>query len=173
MKKTLYLMAFLALMACGQKKPAMTPIEYNDAIIGEQTNISRLMIEMANSFSSDLSASETYRIKLANQCKESVDKIKKLPDYKGNTRFREAGVALFSFYKDISENEYKEMIAILRKEQIDQSDIDRLTQIEQQIGLREEPLDGEFQGAQQAFAKEHNLSLYENEIQKEIDDLGK
>ena len=166
-------MAFLVLTACGQKKPAMTPIEYNDAIIDEQTDISRLMIEMANAFSSDLMESEKYRIKLARQCEVSVDKIKKMPDYKGNTRFRDAGVALFSFYKNISEKEYMEMIAILQKEQIDESDYEKLAQIEQQIGLREEPLDEEFQEAQQAFAKEHNLSLYENEIQKEIDDLGK
>lgn len=173
MKHALYLMAFLVFTACGQKKPTMTPIEYNDAIIGEQTNISRLMVDMANAFSTDLTESEKYRIQLVKQCEESVDKIKNMPDYKGNTRFRDAGVALFSFYKDISEKEYKEMIAILQKEQIDEADIEKLTQIEQQIGTREEPLDGEFQGAQQAFAKEHNLSLYENEIQQEIDELGK
>ena len=173
MKNSLYLIAILVLTACGQKKPSMTPIEYNDAIIAEQTDISRLMVDMANAFSTDLTESEKYRMQLVKQCEKAVDNVKKLPDYKGNTRFRDAGVALFSFYKDISEKEYKEMIAILQKEQIEDADIEKLTQIEQQIGAREEPLDAEFQGAQEAFVKEHNLSLYENEIQKEIDELGK
>ena len=74
------------------------------------------------------------------------------------------------FYLDSPSNAKKHGMSIKAK---NEADIEKLTQIEQQIGAREEPLDGEFQGAQQAFAKEHNLSLYENEIQQEIDELGK
>ncbi len=172
MKHTIYLLGFLLLTACGQK-PSMTPVEYNDAIIGEQTKISRVMIDMANYFSIDLDKSDQLRLDLVKQCEQSIEAVKKLPDYKGNTRFRDAGVALFTFYKEISEKEYKEMIDILRKEQIEDADIELLEALEIKIGSKEEPLDAEFQAAQQAFAKEHNLSLYENDIQKEIDDLGK
>ena len=80
---------------------------------------------------------------------------------------------LFQFYKEISAKDYKEMIDILRKENIQTSDIDRLTVLEEQISKREQPLDEAFQKAQEAFAKKHNLSLYENEVQDKIDQLGK
>jgi len=152
--------------------PKMTPIEYNDAIIGEQTKISKVMIDMANHFGDDLSKSETLRQDLVKQCEASIKAVKELPEYKGNTKFRDAGAALFTFYKEISEKEYKEMIDILKKTQIEVADIERLTVLEKDIASRETPLDDAFQSAQQEFAKEHDLSLRENEIQQEIDKLG-
>lgn len=151
----------------------MTPVEYNDAIIGEQTKISRVMLDMANNFSADLEKSEALRQDLVEQCKLSIEAVKKLPAYKGDTRFRDAGVALFTFYKEISEKEYKEMIDVLKKDKIEEADIKLLEALQIKIGEREEPLDAEFQAAQKAFARKHNLSLYENEIQKEIDRLGR
>ena len=171
--KNLFLSAatvcLFVLTGCG---PKMTPIEYNDAIINEQTKISKVMIEMANNFSNDLDKSESLRQKLVTQCDSSINAVKALPDYKGNTSFRDAGAALFTFYKEISEKEYKEMIDILRKENIEMADVERLTTLEKEISSREEPLDAAFQSAQQAFAKEHNLELKENEIQQEINQLG-
>lgn len=153
--------------------PKMTPIEYNDTIIGEQTKISKVMIEMANNFSSDLGKSEALRQDLVKQCEASIKVVKELPEYKGNVKFRDAGAALFGFYKEISDKEYKEMIDILKKEQIEVADIERLTTLEKEISARETPLDDTFQSAQQEFAKEHNLSLKENEIQGQINELGK
>lgn len=153
--------------------PKMSPIEYNDAIIGEQTKISRVMIDMANSFYSDLNKSETLRQDLVKQCDASIKAVAELPDYKGNKKFRDAGVALFTFYKQISDKEYKEMIDILKKESIEASDLERLTALEKDISAREEALDKDFQDAQQAFAQEHKLTLRENEIQGEIDNMSK
>lgn len=161
----------LVLASCNMG-PKMTPIEYNDAIIGEQTKISRVMIDMANSFSTDLNKSEALRLDLIKQCEASIKAVKELPDYKGNTKFRDAGANLFTFYKEISEKEYKEMIDILKKENIELADIERLTVLEKEISGREVPLDDAFQTAQQEFAKEHNLELRENDIQSEIDKMG-
>lgn len=165
-------LGMLVLASCGGGEPKMTPVEYNDAIIGEQTKISKVMIRMADYFSTDLNESDKVRLELVVQCQKSIDFLKELPDYKGDKEFRDAGVALFTFYKEISEKEYKEMIDILKKEEIELADIEVLTKLEEQIAQREGPLDDAFQGAQQAFAKKHNLSLYDNEIQKEIDQLG-
>jgi hypothetical protein len=151
----------------------MTPVEYNDAIIGEQTKIYKIMLRMADYFSKDLKKADKVRLELVDQCQKSIDFLKKLPAYEGDKDFRDAGVALFTFYKEISEKEYKEIIDILKKEQIEPADVEVLRKLEEQITKREKPLDDAFQAAQQAFAKKHNLSLYENEIQKEIDKLGR
>lgn len=173
MKKIFYLSALslFILSSCG---PKMSPVEYNDVIIGEQTKMSQLMIEMTDEFQTfNFDKSDEVREKLVQQCEASVKAVKELPDYKGNTRFRDAGAALFGFYRDISDKEYKEMIDILKKgADITEDDIMRLTVIEQEIGAREEPLDNEFQAAQEEFATEHNISLIENKIQKDIDKLG-
>ena len=166
-------MLCLLVLTSFRNAETMTPVEYNDAIIGEQTKITKAMIEMANYFAPDIEKSELLRKELVKQCDASIAALKKLPAYEGDTKFRDAGVNLFQFYKEISAKEYKEMIDILRKENIQTSDIDRLTVLEEQISKREQPLDEAFQKAQEAFAKKHNLSLYENEVQDKIDQLGK
>lgn len=118
--------------------------------------------------------SEVTRQELVKQCDAAIAALKKLPDYDGNTHFRDAGIALFTFHKDVSSNEYKEMIDILRKgKDITEVDIIRLTQLEQTVAERERVLNEEFKQAQQEFAEQQKISLIENEIQKEIDKLGK
>ena len=171
MKKILLPSVILLLMAF---KPAkVTPEAYNDSIINEQNKIMKIMLEMANYFSTDLNKAETLRQDLVKQCHASVKVLQALPAYDGDTKFRDAGVALYGFYAQISDKEYKEMIDILKKAEIEQADIDRLTALEQDITKREVKFDEDFQSAQTAFAKKHGFTLKENEYQKDVDQLGK
>lgn len=173
MKKLLFPAIALLIFTAFAPVTKMTPQEYNDVIIGEQNKISKIMIDMANYFGSDLAMSDQLREKLVKQCQTSVSVLRELPAYDGDTKFRDAGIALYTFYGQISAMEYKEMIDILRKTNIEASDIERLTNLEKQITEREIPLDDEFQKAQNAFAKKYGFTLIENEYQDQIDQLGK
>lgn len=173
MKKLLFPISLLLFTVTTAFAPAMTPQEYNDVIIGEQNKISKIMIDMANNFATDLNKSEVLREQLTKQCQSSVSVLRALPAYEGDTKFRDAGIALYTFYGQISAMEYKEMIDILKKDQIQSSDIDRLTTLEKEITKRETPLDDAFQNAQNAFAKKHGFTLIKNEYQDDIDKLGK
>lgn len=173
MKKLLFPIALLLFTVTTAFAPPMTPQEYNDVIIGEQNKISKIMIDMANHFGTDLNKSDQLREQLVKQCQSSVSVLRELPAFEGDTKFRDAGIALYTFYGQISAMEYKEMIDILKKDNIQTSDIERLTALEKEITKREIPLDDAFQNAQNAFAKKHGFTLIENEYQDDIDKLGK
>jgi hypothetical protein len=174
MKKMMWAGLLLIFILTGCDSNKMTAVEYNNVIIDEHTKISKNIIEMAAYFETDISKSESIRAQMVSQCDSSLKKLEALPDYKGNTEFRDAGVSIFKFYLEISKNEYKEMLQILAKDDdIEMEDILRLTKIENDLATKEQALDTRFKKAQESFAKEHNFSLIENEIQGEIDQLGR
>ena len=171
MKTFLFLLSVLfVLFSCNMDK--MGPVEYNDAIVGEQSKITEKFLSLMNTFGTDLAQCEPLRLDILKQCDESISIVSAMSDYNGSTRMRDAALALFNFYKEINSNEYKEMLDILQKgEEITKDDIARLTELEQLIASREIPLDAEFQNAQQEFATQNNIQIRENELQKEIDSI--
>lgn len=173
MKRTAYLSIFILfiLAGCG---PKYTPDEYNKIIIDEQVKIARGMLDMANEFKAfDFDKAENVRSQLVRQCDSSIKIVSALPDYNGNTKLRDAAVALFTYYSDISQNEYKEMVDIFKNGKEQGIDNERLQEIQRNCIEREMPLDKAFQTAQKEFARENGMSLNENKIQDEINNLGK
>jgi len=171
MKKTFILFISLLLITACNNTNKISAVEYNDQIIEEQSKILRLMIDMAGSFDSDPTMTDKMRQDITKQCDSSIKVVSEMAPFSSNTKFRDAAVELFKFYKDISENEYVEMLAILSKEAILEQDLARLNEIEANIAEREAVFDDNFQQAQKVFAKANNMDLYENEMQKEIDNL--
>lgn len=158
------------LSGCG---PSMTPEQYNDLIIGEQTKIMGIMLDMFDDIeATEFKKSELTRQELVKQCDASIKIVGDLPDYKGNTELRDAAKTLFTFYKEVSDKEYKEMLDILQKDSIEVEDILRITELETALATREEAMDARFQAAQESFATEHNLVLTKNNMQDDIDKLG-
>lgn len=148
----------------------MGPVEYNDAIVSEQSKITEKFLSLMNIVETDLDQCEPLRLDIIKQCNESISIVSAMSDYNGSNRMRDAALALFHFYKEINMNEYKEMLDILRKrEEMTMDDMTRLRELEQQITTREIPLDVEFQSAQQEFATQNNIQIRENGLQKEID----
>ena len=174
MKKMMWAGVLITFILTGCNNPEMTAVEYNNLIIDEHTKISQSIIEMPAYFETDIKKADSIRMEMVIQCDSSTKKLQALPDYKGNTEFRDAAIALFKFYAKISQNEYKEMLQILAKDKdIEMEDILRLRQIESDLATQEEALDTKFKKAQESFAETHNFSLTENEVQGEIDQLGK
>ena len=167
MKLLLPILAVLFLCSCGQ-----TPLEYNDIIIEEQNKITGFMLESGDCLDSDFSSCDALRMKTIAQCDASISAVESMPDYEGNTRLRDAAVALFKFYKDMNENEFKEMIdTIMKGDDITEADIVRLTVLEEQISQTEVALDEELDQAQQEFARTNGVEIGVNELQEEVDSL--
>lgn len=167
----LFTSLFILLVACNSGNK-MSAIEYNDTIVQEQTKITEKTLAMVESIETDLEKCEDLRLETIIQCEQSIATVKAMTDYEGNTRLRDAALALFEFYKDINANEYKEMLNILNKgEEIDEADITQLQTLEQQVGNRETSLDAEFQTAQKEFASKYHLEIEENALQDKIDNM--
>lgn len=146
------LLALFLLTAFAPAKPG--PQEYHDAIVGEQEKVLRLMDNMGNHLSSDLDKAEQLRGELLHQCNKSVTVLQAMPAYDGDTRLRDACVALLRFYAKVSADEYKEIIDLLRKKE---PDIDRMRELQEELFGPELTLVLELRRAQKEFAEKHGL----------------
>ncbi|MCX6556078.1 MAG: hypothetical protein NTW95_01370 [Candidatus Aminicenantes bacterium] len=175
MKKKLPLvaagLALFFVVHCGSSNKA---INYNDRIVGYQNKIIEKMLALADSFSqANPAAMQVKLLALNGQIDESLAVVSRMQDFKGNTRLRDAAVALFEFYRDIAAAEYAELVDILGKGtgNVTDGDRDRLQEIQSNITAREAEFDKELQEAQKEFALKYNIEVTENKYQKKIDGM--
>ena len=151
-------------------------LKYNNKIVGYQNKIIVKIIDLSKSLDK-FNADEMDRklTALQDQIDESLAGVKAMDGFKGNYRFRDAAIKLIEFYKDMCENEYSEMIEILKQgpSNITQSDITYMQELQASIEKTEAPLDREMQSAQREFAAEYKFKITQNKYQKELDKLGK
>ena len=149
-------------------------LNYNDRIVDSQSKIILKIFDLANAFEkSDPDEMDAKLEDLQAQIDESLTTVSAMESFDGNTRLRNGAIELFKFYKDISQEEYKEIVEILSQPQSDitYSDYNRLQEIQKDIEEREVDLDKELQAAQQEFAKIHGFQIKANKYQKQIDQM--
>jgi hypothetical protein len=167
MKNILWIICILFLPLAGKTQPKTfkSAIAYNDYIVEEQKKIGAAIAVFTNSvgdttFSKEIkqqeSNTEQKRLLLVQQCKTSVNNIKGLPAYGGNTKFKNASINLFNFYLSTAENEYKKMAAILYSATYDEAALNTLMDA---VTSQEKIRDEEFQKAEQDFAKANKFTL--------------
>lgn len=159
---------FLSFTACSQKNA----VEYNDAIIKEQGKIMQKVLEFISVMQKDPVKADKVLKETAVQAKASIKVVSAMEPFDGSTELRDSALELFKFYLHVVENEYPEMMAILKKgNAVTQKDVDRMNELQQKISKQEEVLDTKVSTAQANFSKEHNISMQENELQKKIDNI--
>lgn len=147
---------------------------YNDFIIGEQEKIVKASLSLADAIRSRVNEDirDSYK-KFGIQAKRSLDTIKMMDAYNGNSSFRDEAIVFFQFYNDIYQKEYKRMIALVMKDADKVTDLDksRLKQIQLSVAADENKLDNAFTQAQEKFASENNLKIEKNNLQNKIDKM--
>jgi hypothetical protein len=153
--------------------PGAGALEYNNVIVDEQTKILEMFVAFTELQGDQLEELDKARLRIIDQCTASLKILEGLSDYEGNTRFRDAAIELFRFYRMTCENAYKEMIDILGKgEDITDSDLKRLEEINAAVEAREVILDNALQAAQEEFTGKYNISLQKTEMQDKIDQMN-
>lgn len=165
---------FISVLTSCSLKPALSPVEYNDKIVGEQNKIIQAVFEYIDAVSNGKKDAESTRRTLVTQCKRSLEIVQSMEDYEGNVRLRDAAVDLFKFYLKLSEESFKEISEINEKgEDITLQDLERLEVLESEMDKKEVKLDNALSSAQEEFAKKYNFKLGDNKLQKEVDELNK
>lgn len=178
------LVSLLLLMAsCKQKNYVgsngvefTSAIEYNDYIITRQKTVVSEISRYGNAAQVNADSAEIILDKTVEHIGNMLVEIKGMPAFNGDSSFRDAAIELFNFYKKSFSTDFKEMLNINRKVELDtfdESDIARFKQIEEDISKKENPLDAKLKEMQMQFAKKNNLKLTDNSVQKEIDKMGK
>ena len=168
----LIVLIMVIIQQCGGK--TREALKYNDTIVKYQTDIVVKTFDLIKSLQQlDADMMDRKLATLQDQIDQSIEGVKRMAGFEENVRFRDAAVKLMEFYQDISENEYVEMIDILKQGagNITTSDVEYMKELQDKIEQREVPLDREMQSAQREFANKYNLKIKTNKLQKDLDKL--
>lgn len=149
-------------------------VQYNQYIMDNQKSVINIMLEFGKAINHSFDSADHALDKGAMITEEAITNVKGMPAFHGDSAFRDAAVRSFEFYKDVLGNEYRQIVAIRRKqENKTDSDLVFLKSLPAEIGKREEKFDRAFHNAQQTFADHNHLTLVRNEMQDKIDDEKK
>ncbi|HEY6064497.1 MAG TPA: hypothetical protein VIV35_12850 [Chitinophagaceae bacterium] len=145
-------------------------VQYNDYIISRQTKLMQHVLDFAKAAEKDLDSAEKMLDEYTRETAGTIEEIKGMPAFNGDSSLREAAVRSFSFYKNVFQNDYSRIITIRKKgAEMTSEDIEEMKKIVDKITRDEEGFDKSFHNAQKNFADKNNMKLMENEMQKKFD----
>lgn len=157
----------LVAYSCGNTKKQA--VEFNNKIVDSQSVIVKKMLDLSSDeATNDTSIMEQKRLELISTIDQSIQVVKNIKPFRYGEEFQNAALQLFNFYKQVANNEYREIIEILKKENINADDQERLKAINDKISKEEKVLDEKFMNKQREFATKYGFSLVDNELQEKI-----
>jgi hypothetical protein len=144
-------------------------LEYNEYIISRQIQLQKDITEYTADAQISIDEADKGLDKMISDASVSLKDIEGMPPYNGDSTFRNAAIALFSFYKTRFGNDFKDMHQLKRKLEngtATDDDQQKLDKFSDNISAKEGPLDAKFKETQTKFAKDNNLTIIENNEQK-------
>lgn len=149
------------------KKKYKSAAKYNDAIINQQHAIAEEFVDFFSKFKTGkLEDLKAERLDLIQKLNSATEKVKAMPDFKGDYAFRDGALELFYFYKSTLDLEYDQMIHLIADRDRSPEDLQKLRTFRDDLVKREQEIDNKFEEIQVAFAKKHDLELVTSEIKK-------
>lgn len=154
----------------------LTPIEYNDSIIGFQEKVIKKVLDFSQNFQMlDTVQREANLDDIIHEIESSLSNLNQLSPYYGNSKLKDAALKWLNFYKSVFDNEYREIIKISKKHEteITENDIIRMNDLSKSVADRELQVHKEFETVQQDFYKQFNIQGKQNELNTEIEKIDK
>jgi hypothetical protein len=149
------------------------PVQYNDYIVSRQSQLMQKVIDFGKAAETSLDSAENLLRGYVKETDVMIGELKGMPPYKNDSTLRDAAIRSFSFYKRVFAQDYMDIIAIRKKDNITDSDVSEMGRIVDKITREEEGFDKAFHNAQRDFAERNNMKLRENEMQKKVDEMDK
>lgn len=170
-QKACCILCFIVLAFVGQVQAQVpkfdSPADYNDYIVLEQTLIGKGIEAFNQSLAKeDFRSAKKQHTELIGLIGRSLQKIHDLPAYQGNAQFKHAAFELFTFYKMIIETDYAKIMSIAEKEGVNDKTFARISNLFVNIQRDEAVMYGAFNQAQMDFAKQFDMKITENELEK-------
>jgi len=179
------LVLIISFQSCNDKKSQkkvyqqitkLTPVEYNDSIIGFQEKVIKKVLD----FSQNIQMLDTVQrdAKLNDiifEIDNSLSILNQLPSFYGNTKLKDAAITWMNFYRSVFDNEYREIIKISKKPEAEiiENDIIRMNDLSKSVADRELQVHKDFETVQKEFYKQFNIQGRQNELNNEIENTGK
>lgn len=170
----LVLIVFLSgLYQFATAQPYKTAAEYHSFILNEQLKVVNTIIDFSNKFNLKDSLLLSNYNNTKAILKKSLENIKKLPPYLGDSEMKDAALPLFEMYYNAMDVEYGEIISLFIKKDLGKRTQERVNYLLNSINEREKKLDDRLIEAQANFAKKYNLEVKNNQLQHKVNSLGK
>ena len=163
------------IMACNQPAKGRngvtykSAVQYNDYIVSRQSKLMQDVLDFAKAADNNLDSAEKMLNTYVTQTAATIEEIKGMPEYKGDSSLRDAAVNSFVFYKNVFQNDYTRILEIRKKgTEMNSDDVEELNKIVGKITKEEEGFDKSFHNAQKNFADRNHMKLMENEMQKKF-----
>lgn len=156
------ILALFAIVSSGCKPAPKEAADYNGKIVTEQ----RLILQKFKVLDASLQRfvpeemDSAYAATL-KQVQSSIQKTKNLEPFDGSTEFRDASLNIFAMHEEMLKNEYRELITILKKSEVDYTYEDEqrgnkllLSIIDKQKNANEDII-----AIQAAFAEKYHITL--------------
>ncbi len=139
--------------------------EYNNKLIRQQRKVVDKMDDLIASFSTY--NTDEMKIKygsLQKTIKEAIDSVQQMPAFDGSTEFRDNTLELLKTYKDVTDNEFKTVLALLSKpeSQYTAQDAQKVSDLMLSAKNKISNANDKYKEYQKQFAEKYNLTLVEN-----------
>lgn len=135
-------------------------VQYNNYIIERQKRVGVYVSYFYKVLNSNLDSAAIVLEMNLSRINKSLDEIKRMPPYAGDSSFRKAAIRSFSFYKRLFEIDYPVVLSLHRKgATISQNDQQAIQKILDQIIRQEDSYDKELHNSQRDFAEKNQMSL--------------
>lgn len=172
-------LTFLALIALpfigSAQKEFSDPLEYYKHFNLEHAKVSNKNMEYIQTsvHSDDLMAIEQKRLELVKLIKGSIEEVKALPDYEGDTAMRSESVAVLESYLNSFEIEFEQVNSLKQDSRESYEAMEAYFQTLKAGEKKIEEASKRFSAAQKAFAKAHEIILVDAPENSQITDLNR
>lgn len=157
------MVAALIILQTACKPSPKEAADYNNKIIAEQDSIVLKFRALEHTLSDyDPLAMDIAFLEANEQVDSSIAAVKALPAFDDKTDYKDSVLEVFGIYNDLLDNEYKEVITILKKPENEytKEDEDRVRAL--LFGVINEKLDNAYENIisiQTAFAEKYKITL--------------
>ncbi len=163
-------LGYLGYNAYNQGKQA---VEFNNKVVEEQNKFVTSFLDLSSN--SPKYSDEELKVKFDETltlAEGNLETIRNLETPENGTEFKKAAEDLFEFYVKILKNDFKEMLELSRKEELTTTERAKILELQTNITNEEAKYDKAFSEAQKTFTEKYGITLEENTLQEDINNLN-
>jgi hypothetical protein len=146
------------------------PVDYNNFIVGHQTDVVTISMEYISIsvHSEDERAVESKRQQVVKQLKKSINEVKRAEGYKGDNRLKSEAIDVFELYLSTYTTDFNEAELLKKDRQSSFDAMESYFKAQEKAEKKLAAASDQFSRAQDAYAKKYDLLMEEGEGNDEL-----
>lgn len=137
------------------------PAAYNDYIVDIQGKVLQMNVNyvMESVHNDNFEQVDNSRLRLIRMIEHALEKVNTMPEFEGNSVFRDEAAGVFSTYLDAFNIEFKEANLLKEKRQESYEAMENFYNAQDKAEKKLEVASDKLMAAQQQFAQDHNMEI--------------